>query len=81
MLTVEFKVAGADLAAIEAAVEATMDNVGSLMASVTEALADQGITVPLWVLQSTQAGKPRWLTPPSNAFCSTCFTLRTLKSS
>ena len=30
--------------------------------------------------QSTQAGKPRWLTPPSNAFCSTCFTLRTIKS-
>jgi hypothetical protein len=47
MLTVEFKVAGADLAAIEAAVEATMDNVGSLMASVTEALADQGITVKI----------------------------------
>ena len=35
-----------------------------------------------WVsnLQSTQPGKPRWLTPPSNAFCSTCFTLRTLKA-
>ena len=31
-------------------------------------------------LQSTQPGKPRWLTPTSNAFCSTCFTLRTLKS-
>ena len=32
-------------------------------------------------IQSTQPGKPRWLTPPSNGFCSTCFTLRTLKSS
>ena len=32
-------------------------------------------------LQSTQPGKPRWLTPPSNAFCSTCFTLCTFTSS
>ena len=31
-------------------------------------------------LQSTQPGKPRWRTPPSSAFCSTCFTLCTFKS-
>ena len=32
-------------------------------------------------LQSTQPGKPRWLTPPSNAFCSTCFYAMDLRSS
>jgi hypothetical protein len=42
---------------------------------------DRWIRVPSWEdLQSTQPGKPRWLTPPSNAFCSTCFTPSTLKS-